>query len=114
MSARVLVDTNVLVYAYDRSAPDKQRRALDVLDNLVVSDVGAISTQVLAELFVAVTRKIANPRIGISSPSEAFTCGERDRIACGGRDRTASAARAFARSGPESRRGSMVQMTAHY
>lgn len=61
MSARVLVDTNVLVYAYDRSAPDKQRRALDVLDRLVVSGVGAISTQVLAEFFVAVTRKIANP-----------------------------------------------------
>jgi predicted nucleic acid-binding protein len=61
MSARVLVDTNVLVYAYDRSAPDRQRRALDVLDRLVVSGVGVISTQVLAEFFVAVTRKIANP-----------------------------------------------------
>ncbi len=61
MSARVLVDTNVLVYAYDRSAPDKQRRALDVLDRLAVSGAGAISTQVLAEFFVAVTRKIADP-----------------------------------------------------
>lgn len=61
MGARVLVDTNVLVYAYDRSAPGKQRRALDVLDGLVVSGVGVISTQVLAEFFVAVTRKIANP-----------------------------------------------------
>ncbi|MCS7290407.1 MAG: hypothetical protein NZ699_14845 [Roseiflexus sp.] len=44
MNARVLVDTNVLVYAYDRSAPDKQRRALDVLDRLVISGAGAIST----------------------------------------------------------------------
>lgn len=61
MSARVLVDTNVLVYAYDRSEPEKQRRALEVLDPLAISGTGAISIQVLAEFFVAVTRKIAAP-----------------------------------------------------
>ena len=61
MSARVLVDTNVLVYAYDRSEPEKQRQALKVLDPLAVSGAGAISTQVLSEFFVAVTRKIAAP-----------------------------------------------------
>lgn len=61
MNARVLVDTNVLVYAYDRSEPEKQRRALEVLDPLVISGAGAISTQVLAEFFVAVTREIAAP-----------------------------------------------------
>ncbi|MFQ5857315.1 MAG: PIN domain-containing protein [Anaerolineae bacterium] len=61
MSDRVFVDTNVLVYAYDRSEPDKQQRALEILDRLVMSDNGVISTQVLAEFFVAVTRKIAAP-----------------------------------------------------
>jgi len=61
MSASILIDTNVLVYAYDRSEPGKQRRALEVLDALVLSGVGAVSTQVLAEFFVAVTRKIAAP-----------------------------------------------------
>lgn len=61
MSARVLVDTNVLVYAYDRAEPEKQRRALEVLDPLAISGIGAISTQVLAEFFVAVTRKIPAP-----------------------------------------------------
>ncbi len=61
MSAKVFVDTNVLVYAYDRSEPDKQRRALDVLDYLALTGAGAISTQVLAEFFVAVTRKISDP-----------------------------------------------------
>jgi len=61
MTDKVLVDTNVLVYAYARSEPEKQRRALEVLDRLAVSGTGVVSTQVLAEFFVAVTRKIAAP-----------------------------------------------------
>jgi predicted nucleic acid-binding protein len=61
MSDRIFVDTNVLVYAYDRSEPQKQQQALQVLDPLAVTGVGAISTQVLSEFFVAVTRKITVP-----------------------------------------------------
>lgn len=61
MNASVLVDTNVLVYAYDRTAPHKQQQALDTLDYLAIHGSGALSTQVLAEFFVAVTRKIATP-----------------------------------------------------
>lgn len=57
----VLVDTNVLVYAYDRSEPEKQARALMVLDQLARSGSGVLSAQVLAEFFVAVTRKLAAP-----------------------------------------------------
>ena len=61
MNAKVFVDTNVMVYAYDRSEPEKQRRALAVLDHLALTGAGAISTQVLAEFFVTVTRKIPYP-----------------------------------------------------
>lgn len=61
MSDKVLLDTNVLVYAYDRSEPEKQHRALALLDRLVATGAGAISTQVLDEFFVAVTRKIPAP-----------------------------------------------------
>lgn len=61
MIARALVDTSVLVYAYDRSEPEKQARALQVLDRLAVSGAGALSTQVLSEFFVAVTRKLPAP-----------------------------------------------------
>jgi predicted nucleic acid-binding protein len=61
MSDRIFVDTNVLVYAYDRSEPQKQRQALHVLDRLAITGAGVISTQVLSEFFVAVTRKIAAP-----------------------------------------------------
>ena len=61
MSDRIFVDTNVLVYAYDRSEPQKQQQALQALDRLAVTGVGAISTQVLSEFFVAVTHRISAP-----------------------------------------------------
>lgn len=61
MSGRVFVDTNILVYAYDRSEPEKQRQALTVLDSLATARSGVINPQILAEFFVAVTRKIATP-----------------------------------------------------
>jgi len=61
MSARVLVDTNVLVYAYDRSEPEKQKRALEILDRLALAGTGTLSTQVLGEFFVTVTQKIVAP-----------------------------------------------------
>jgi len=61
MSDRGFVDTNVLVYAYDRSEPEKQRQALEVLDRLAMTRAGVISTQVLAEFFVAVTGRIPAP-----------------------------------------------------
>lgn len=61
MTANILVDINVLVYAYDRTAGTKQQHALAVLDALVKHNEGAISTQVLAEFFVTVTRKLPYP-----------------------------------------------------
>lgn len=61
MSVSFLVDTNVLVYLYDRSEPKKQEKALKILDHLYITGLGALSTQVLAEFFVGVTRKIASP-----------------------------------------------------
>jgi predicted nucleic acid-binding protein len=57
----VLVDTNVLIYAYDRSAPEKQRRALDVLDRLVLADAGFLSTQVSAEFYNVAVHKLVVP-----------------------------------------------------
>ena len=61
MTDRVLLDTNVLVYAYDLSNLSKQQRSAEVLNHFVTAGLGVISTQVLAEFFSAVTRKIAGP-----------------------------------------------------
>ena len=61
MTGRYLVDTNVLVYAYDRSEPAKQKAASEVIDSLVRGGAGVLSPQILAEFFSVVTRKIAKP-----------------------------------------------------
>jgi len=61
MTARTLVDTNVLVYSYDRSEPAKQQRALETIEGLSVSAGGAVSTQVLAEFFTTAIRKLPAP-----------------------------------------------------
>ncbi|MBI4588808.1 MAG: PIN domain-containing protein [Candidatus Rokubacteria bacterium] len=58
MAGEVLVDTNVLVYAYDRAEPGKQGRAIDTLRRLVATGRGRLSAQVLGEFFQVVTRKI--------------------------------------------------------
>ena len=55
MNGKVFVDTNILVYAYDRSEVQKQRQAIKILNQLVVTRTGVISTQILAEFFVTVT-----------------------------------------------------------
>ena len=55
---RTFVDTNVLVYAYDRSAGFKRQKARGILADLWNSGHGVVSTQVLQEFFVTVTRKL--------------------------------------------------------
>lgn len=56
-----LVDTNVLVYAYDPTDSSKRSRATAILEQLGGSKRGAVSPQVLGEFFVTVTRKIPSP-----------------------------------------------------
>lgn len=56
-----LIDTNVLVYAYDPAYPEKQATAMAVLDGLRAVGLATLSVQVLGEFFNTVTRKIAIP-----------------------------------------------------
>ena len=58
MSARSFFDTNVLVYADDRAAPAKQRRAIELVAEHRRAGTGVVSLQVLQEYFVTVTRKL--------------------------------------------------------
>ena len=58
--APTFVDTNVLVYAHDASDP-RRSTAQGVLDELWESRSGTLSTQVLQEFYVVVTRKFATP-----------------------------------------------------
>ena len=61
MSAKTFVDTNILIYAHDIDAGTKQETAKAVLVDLWRRRAGVLSTQVLQEFYVNVTRKIAKP-----------------------------------------------------
>ena len=64
---RAFLDTNVLVYALDAAEPDKQPVAAALVARLLDDRAAVISVQVLRELYVIVTRKIAEPL----SPADA-------------------------------------------
>ncbi len=60
MSTRVFVDTNVLVYLFDSRVPARQRRAAELFEQLGTEEyLPVLSTQVLQEAFVALTRKLS-------------------------------------------------------
>ena len=61
MSDKCFVDTNILVYAHDRSAGVKRQRAQMLLEQLWDSGKGVLSTQVLQELCINLRRKAGNP-----------------------------------------------------
>ena len=58
MIVRTFVDSNILIYAHDLDAGGRHRRAADCLAALWSSGSGLLSTQVLQEFYVNVTRKI--------------------------------------------------------
>ena len=61
MSDRFFVDTNVAVYLFDVDNPEKQRRARRVFDTEGPAGRLVVSTQVLQEFYVSVTRKLGRP-----------------------------------------------------
>ncbi len=61
MADKYFVDTNILIYAHDRSAGVKHERARQVVERLWMSGQGVLSTQVLQELCVNLRRKVARP-----------------------------------------------------
>jgi len=60
MSDRAFVDTNIWVYTVDAVDPVRRRRALEVVGPASAYEL-VLSTQVLAEFYAVVTRKLAVP-----------------------------------------------------
>jgi predicted nucleic acid-binding protein len=58
MSARIFVDTNILVYTRDSSEPEKQKAAMGWMQYLWTTRKGCLSAQVLKEYYVTVTGKL--------------------------------------------------------
>jgi len=61
MKDKIFLDTNIIVYAHDRSSGDKHADAREIMDYLWENRKGVISVQVLQEFFVCVTKKIFKP-----------------------------------------------------
>ena len=55
------IDTNVLIYAHDRSAGRKHILARDLIRTLWQSGEGCLSVQVIQEFYVNITRKVTQP-----------------------------------------------------
>ena|SRR5882757_3970078 len=58
MIEKVFVDSNVLVYAHDADAGDKQRIAAAAIGEILDARSGLLSIQVLQEFYSTVTRKL--------------------------------------------------------
>ncbi|HKN15580.1 MAG TPA: PIN domain-containing protein [Candidatus Sulfotelmatobacter sp.] len=61
MADKYFVDTNILIYAHDRSSGIKHQRARRTIERLWESGQGVLSTQVLQELCVNLRREVARP-----------------------------------------------------
>lgn len=60
-SIRTFVDTNILVYAHDKDSGEKHGQSAQLVAELWEQRTGIVSTQVLQEFYVTVTRKLPRP-----------------------------------------------------
>ncbi|HEY6391237.1 MAG TPA: PIN domain-containing protein [Bryobacteraceae bacterium] len=72
-SDRFFVDTNVLLYSLDTSAPKKREAALLWLDALWANRAGVLSWQVLHEFYTNAVRKLRVPAKSARQLVEEFT-----------------------------------------
>jgi len=61
MKSRIFVDTNILIYAHDLDAGSRHDIAASAIEELWENENGVMSTQVLQEFYVNITRKIKTP-----------------------------------------------------
>ena len=57
MNGNYFLDTNILVYSFDRSHPEKQTEAMRLIKNALHSGNGVISSQVVQEFLNVATKK---------------------------------------------------------
>jgi len=58
MSADRFLDTNVLIYVFDDTAPEKQKTAMSLVENGMLDGSACISFQVIQESLNILTRKL--------------------------------------------------------
>ena len=87
MTVRSFIDSNVLVYADDRSAGPKQLRARALIREAMLARTGVLSLQVLQEYFSVATKKLglsaaaARRRVALVSRLDVVILGVQDVLA---------------------------------
>lgn len=61
MNVKYFLDTNILVYTFDDSSPEKRDRAREIVRDALGGGTGAISSQVVQEFINVATRKFTVP-----------------------------------------------------
>jgi predicted nucleic acid-binding protein len=72
MNGKEFVDTNILVYAFDRTAGDKREKAVALLTRLWSERAGCLSLQVIQEFYVTTTKKLNMPTVEALAQVERF------------------------------------------
>jgi len=62
MKDKVLIDTNLIVYAYDKAETEKRKVCINLLQSIFYGEKEAyISNQILGEVFHIISKKIEKP-----------------------------------------------------
>ena len=61
MNGKFFLDTNILVYSFDRSARRKQAKAQELIESALRTHQGIVSTQVVQEFLNVATTKFTTP-----------------------------------------------------
>lgn len=61
MSDRFFLDTNIFVYSFDRSAPQKSQKSVQLIRKALTAQKGVISYQVVQEFFNVALRRFSQP-----------------------------------------------------
>lgn len=55
---KIFIDTNIIIYANDKQDTIKQKKAINIIKDLMITKTGVISTQVLQEYAYAAINKL--------------------------------------------------------
>lgn len=87
MTARCFVDSNVLIYAEDRSSGPKRYQARRLIQEVMRTKTGVVSLQILQEYFAVVTKKLgieaarARHRVELLGRLDVVILGVQDLLA---------------------------------
>jgi len=61
MRGKFFLDTNIFIYSFDSNEPQKQKKAIELIDSAVSENGGIISFQVIQEFTNVATKKFKKP-----------------------------------------------------